>query len=1123
MISRRRLRAVQRIVKEKRVGGLLLIPGLDSNYDASTAQLVGFLFESKCGYKVLETSTNDAKVEDLVLLITPTTFRCYCSRDAYSKIVAAFHEMMHNTLFQRPPSGEDDQDLLEEFKVGAFVQMVRNLKSVAFPCADPAGEIERWPLIQAYGLEGVGRPGFFSMNFKVLSLHDDLMCLYGRLDGCTLLEYADGPLRLFLQHYDELRAQIDREVRGGTLDGLSEADLIEPFDFYWRMGNVRGKGSFSADDAVFRPRLLAGTNTNDIARLSDASKTLGEMQAEASRPILHFIVEMSDPKTPFACTRTCFMSHGEVSREDLREGDPLYPLHLDITEVDDFDEAATAWEREAKDATLLVTSYAALVQAARIVVKGFGRSSKASLRKQVESAFHQALQAQGIAQTPRVDLEVHEIDLMGRLSEAQRGSPHLKRYRVFAKGFTSATSDALLGGLAFGDTFLDSNSQGGEGGEREREAVLTSSVPLSQTWPVLQAERIVHRFSSAFIRDMNDSGRIPSDILADFGPPLVEGPEEIELLAGSPVLASVRGRALFFEQGFIFYGPHTLPLVVRFKTSLVSFCRSVGATRADTILTFELKSAFGFAAPSSASLGGSQSPKVALALGTMDKSFVRLFNAQVWPRWTEILGGLGMTLLNATESGFPPSVAQTHAFVCARNQKQYPIELADAECEDLAAGLDGEGTHAHTQGGASVVEQTITEASVPVVVLQGLPGSGVEVLVDFVFKNLSLGYAWRVLKSPLRDLMGFNARAFAGKLQALVKACEDDHEATGTKGAILLPLVSHKDVTPAIGAVLRAKANCHLHSVIAAAHAMHLERSDVGIYEQLRGRYIDALVVFGALTESSGVTAALKAQLPDATIVPFKGLRGETLMRERPRATVAMPAPEATREKERETASNPIQDLVYVDTQCTLLKEEELVAVLAREIRRSHQAAAASRPELEEGAQDKDKPGTMIAWCKIISWADGKEGEEGKGVVREFSVHGGDVLVTTDESRTICERPTSEGVQWLFAGSALSRDHVTSLITACTQRASEEASPRGVADMTDEERRAVRAAHALDDLPKGWLHTGDGYINEITGDKTAYHPHFAAHAKEWIDAWNLEQRERGAGIVPLRVASLARL
>lgn len=28
-------------------------------------------------------------------------------------------------------------------------------------------EVEQWALIQAYGLEGVGRLGFFSMNFEV--------------------------------------------------------------------------------------------------------------------------------------------------------------------------------------------------------------------------------------------------------------------------------------------------------------------------------------------------------------------------------------------------------------------------------------------------------------------------------------------------------------------------------------------------------------------------------------------------------------------------------------------------------------------------------------------------------------------------------------------------------------------------------------------------------------------------------------------------------------------------------------------------------------------------------------------------------------------------------------------
>lgn len=31
-------------------------------------------------------------------------------------------------------------------------------------------EVERWPLVQAYGAEGVGRPGFFSLNFQVVDV-----------------------------------------------------------------------------------------------------------------------------------------------------------------------------------------------------------------------------------------------------------------------------------------------------------------------------------------------------------------------------------------------------------------------------------------------------------------------------------------------------------------------------------------------------------------------------------------------------------------------------------------------------------------------------------------------------------------------------------------------------------------------------------------------------------------------------------------------------------------------------------------------------------------------------------------------------------------------------------------
>ena len=61
----------------------------------------------------------------------------------------------------------------------SLVQMLRGVKTLDIPYgspapdgADAAGEadpmrLERWPLLQAYGLEGVGRGGFFTQNFKV--------------------------------------------------------------------------------------------------------------------------------------------------------------------------------------------------------------------------------------------------------------------------------------------------------------------------------------------------------------------------------------------------------------------------------------------------------------------------------------------------------------------------------------------------------------------------------------------------------------------------------------------------------------------------------------------------------------------------------------------------------------------------------------------------------------------------------------------------------------------------------------------------------------------------------------------------------------------------------------------
>ncbi len=73
-------------------------------------------------------------------------------------------------------------------QLAAFVQMLRGTKRLGIPVGLPReGEappvsgtpvaprvegsqlmqLEQWPLIQAYGLEGVGRDGFFTQAFEV--------------------------------------------------------------------------------------------------------------------------------------------------------------------------------------------------------------------------------------------------------------------------------------------------------------------------------------------------------------------------------------------------------------------------------------------------------------------------------------------------------------------------------------------------------------------------------------------------------------------------------------------------------------------------------------------------------------------------------------------------------------------------------------------------------------------------------------------------------------------------------------------------------------------------------------------------------------------------------------------
>jgi hypothetical protein len=221
-----RFRDLQGLVAASSLDALLLVAGQDGAFNAGSAQALNWL-RGRSGRSVMEglglgfgADRDDAGPQgregsweevasEAVLVIQPSAVAAYLPCPAAvtelrACLAPSGGGLASLRLFCPTLAERDDPDAAEEAKCGAMVQMLRGVRSLgvllgvpppgeAAPTlprqAVPAGTLvgagtpqlagverltperamvlERWPLLMAYGLEGVGRPGFFTQAFKV--------------------------------------------------------------------------------------------------------------------------------------------------------------------------------------------------------------------------------------------------------------------------------------------------------------------------------------------------------------------------------------------------------------------------------------------------------------------------------------------------------------------------------------------------------------------------------------------------------------------------------------------------------------------------------------------------------------------------------------------------------------------------------------------------------------------------------------------------------------------------------------------------------------------------------------------------------------------------------------------
>lgn len=176
-----------------------------------------------------------------------------------------------------------------------------------------AAEAENWPLVQAFGLEGVGRPGFFTMTFEVADAWAPLREVYLRLDGRALEQVLTQALPRLCHAWEEVTSALDKRACSERAL-LTERAVGEPLlalFAYSTLKAVATAGAVRPQEHPMLPRVSFGTRTGGtVIDVGQASAVRMSEAREGGRPALHFVVEGADPKTALRAARTFFFSQG---------------------------------------------------------------------------------------------------------------------------------------------------------------------------------------------------------------------------------------------------------------------------------------------------------------------------------------------------------------------------------------------------------------------------------------------------------------------------------------------------------------------------------------------------------------------------------------------------------------------------------------------------------------------------------------------------------------------------------------------------------------------------------------------------------------------------------------------
>ncbi|KAJ8389510.1 hypothetical protein AAFF_G00119000 [Aldrovandia affinis] len=1126
-----RLRQVQSLLIDGGKGtpdAILCTLGIDSRYNEGCSELANYLFFGLYSQSHLQLDRfceefPEEVLDDVILLIKAESVHLYCNPVNYGSLLPYVSHWRNLHLHCMTETEYEDEEAAEEFKISSFVDMVQDCLRIGVPYSSQGHVqkfdmfmVEKWPIIQAFALDGIGGGGFFTMKHKLIDMSEKLWKIYSRMDPVSLEILLTEDLVMFEKQWTSFYSSMDLESHSSILE-LSEAQAGEPFRSYFSHGLI---SSHITDNSKSRqPFVLFGSHSSreDLQGYcfnfpSDGHqvRNTGVRGTHAK----HMLIQCVGPKAPLTCARTYFFG----------------TTHIPYLGKDN--------EQHKKTEVMLLSQlYEAAVEAVLAGIKCYSCTYNATKAKDIaERTFQLSLDIFSLTQyknalRSKTTFVIQAVNNEGRIIPFDNEE---SRFLVKTASITVHDIPDLqygrgdLGSVMFSESFLESTvyiqEQDDSVSSDSCFTILTAAVPRYVSWLVEESDVRLSEQAQRLLKEKESTC---------LGTPLSVG-ETALVFSSSLLYAPEEGKISFFSEGILFVHPHYGSVTL--SKSLISALKFYDGDSSSTVasLFVEYEAAL---LPHLPFQLHSASRCLAFALQPKSKSY-RAFYSQVLAVWQQSSDTGLLLQLVGSEQLTPEQRKMLSRLDRLYESHTLPVSERRGNLKTVCAELPELDTFLQHLALSSVGQESLQsihledlfpkrEPTAPlhdhgdkivINIISGLPGSHKDSLCNYLV-SLNKEYGrWVVYRPALDSCDSFSRTHLQRYLSSLLESQKGRgarHSALTRRGLRLLLLTpGYTDVVDVVQAVLT-----HPDPRVQVAFSMGAVTACVDPLSS----YMEHRFLFPKLLEqcSQGVVSC----------VAFTGLTGEQrhplLHQVQQLIRAANPSAAFILAEKGSVTRNEDVELILSErsfSEPQMLRARYLLYPGWCEGKFSSGASSLSlSQERVLFSRPLEKP-LFMARCKALKSSLRPNPFSGNvyniwGRVRFSDSEQLIEVAYNAASGTLGMVPTQEGPSpppqggeprrgapdcfLLFDGVGLAQDSLKNWLRQCAKQKAMKRPRKSHETLTLQEIKIIHVKRHLDPLPAGYFYNGHQFVN-FFGAKMNFHPLMEQFIDEYVEEANKE-------------------